>query len=311
MMNVIDRTLMEHHIKEKQTVLISKKVSTTSQGKFWYDPGLPYTAYNEIWEEIVSNYGDWENYDIVIMKASEQPFYRVYHGVDEFKKFSGKTKEFDGTYLSYAEKPLTDEEKNWERYDIDKLFPITSYTRILSKLGIFINQVDQIFNTKYHEELSDLASQEKEERKQNKEETKSTPVSDNVLKTNDFTTEEEVETFISTEAADKAGDVFNDVKDDVKEDVKEEVKEETPTRTRKAKATVEKTEINWDELGESLEGIKSMTNAEKVMVHNYDSDKGTFIYINNPSLFSCPTTGCTMKTPEEFIGCPACGVIFE
>jgi hypothetical protein len=35
---------------------------------------------------------------------------------------------------------LTEEERSWERYDFDKLFPVTSYSKIKNRLALFVKQ---------------------------------------------------------------------------------------------------------------------------------------------------------------------------
>lgn len=313
MMNVIDRNKMDWQRKEKHTVHIAKKVSEgrkDNEGKsnFFYEGGLPYTVYNEIFDTIVGAYGDWENYDIVVYKNNELPFYRVLHGVDEFTKLKAQGGIFTDEYLMYAGELLTDEEREWERYDLDKAYQITTYKRIASKLGIFIEQVDQIFNTKYSEELKDLVEVEKQEKKAEKadQESTSTPVAENVLNKNDFAEGTKTNEFVNEDAEKKAGPVFNDVEDKLDE---APVAAAAPVRQRaKKEEPVEL--INWEELTESYPGVAGMTEEEKALVTGFDSKNGTFTYNPGESLFACPTEGCTMQTPQNFIRCPICEVEF-
>ena len=157
-MNVIDREDMEYHAEKKHSKLLSKKAKEIGDsGKFWYDPGVPRTAYNAIWDEVVEYAGNWVNYDVVLRKLKADPWYRAFHGVDDFKKLSEQERSF------VVEGPLTEDEKAYELYDLDQLFKITSYMKIKSRLGEFIKKVDIDFKKNFYTELEKLAEQEKAE----------------------------------------------------------------------------------------------------------------------------------------------------
>ena len=322
--NVIDRSQMDWHKENKHTVMLAKKVSESGNGNFFYEPGVPTrTVYKEaIWDEIVTADGDFQNYDIAILKLEEDPWYRVYNGVHDFdRKLSGKSPLFEGNYVEVASAPLTEEELSWERYDMDAIYSITTYSKIQRNLAIFIASVDEVFNTHYVEELANLVEVEKKERDATKATSapKAEPIVGNVMAadtfaedapaTDDFIAEEKVAvepaTKADTSATEKAGSVFDDVEDGPTPDP-------APVRTRKPAAEkAEEDGIDWDVLGESLDGIATMSEENKANVESYDADKGTFVYKGDQSLFSCPTTSCSMKAPDSFDNCPACGVAFE
>ena len=156
--NVIDRANYAWHQENKKFRVLSKKASEY-QDKVFFEPGVPDTVFQLIMDDIVAGDGNtnWEDYDIVIRKITEKPWYKVYHGADHVKYLD------DDVKMLIVNKGLSDEERSWEMNDFDKLFSLTRYARIKSKLGLFIQKVDKVFNTKYYEELISLVDKEEAE----------------------------------------------------------------------------------------------------------------------------------------------------
>jgi hypothetical protein len=159
LVNVIDRANYDWHLENKKYRLLSKKAGTY-QDRVFFDVGVPDVLYKLIEDDIVASDGNvcWEDYDIVIKKIAESPWYKVYHGVDDAKKLDADAK------ILVHDRGLTPEEASWEMNDIDKLFPIASYKRIKDKLGLFFQRVDKAFNTRYYDELCGLVEKEEAER---------------------------------------------------------------------------------------------------------------------------------------------------
>jgi hypothetical protein len=159
LVNVIDRANYDWHLNNKKYRLLSKKAGMY-QDKAFFDVGIPDMLYKLIEDDIVASDGNvcWEDYDIVIKKLSESPWYKVYHGVDDVKKLDADVKTL------IQDRGLTAEEASWEMNDIDKLFPVTAYKRIKDKLGLFFQRVDKAFNTRYYDELCTLVEKEEAER---------------------------------------------------------------------------------------------------------------------------------------------------
>lgn len=153
--NVIDRENMDWHRAEKKVRVLSKKASEW-QDTVFFEAGVPDTLYQLIIDDIVAVDANtsWEDYDIVVLKLSDKPWYKAYHGIDDVKKIDPGIKPF------IVAGGLTDEEKSWELNNFDSLFPITRYSKIKSKLGLFIQKVDKVFNTRYYDELVSLAEKE-------------------------------------------------------------------------------------------------------------------------------------------------------
>jgi hypothetical protein len=154
--NVIDRANYAWHLENKKFRVLSKKASEW-QDKVFFEPGVPDTVFQLIMDDIVAGDGNtnWEDYDIVIKKVTDKPWYKVYHAGDHVKYLDEDVKSL------IVLKGLTEEERAWEMNNFDVLFPVTRYGRIKSKLGLFFQKVDQVFKTRYYEEL--LALVEKEE----------------------------------------------------------------------------------------------------------------------------------------------------
>jgi hypothetical protein len=154
--NVIDRANYDWHVQNKKYRVLSKKASDY-QDKVFFEPGVPDTVFQLIMDDIVAGDGNtnWEDYDIAIRKITDKPWYKVYHGIDHVKYLD------EDVRALVVNKGLTEEERAWELNNFDALFPVTLYSRIKSKLGLFFQKVDTVFKTKYYEEL--LALVEKEE----------------------------------------------------------------------------------------------------------------------------------------------------
>jgi hypothetical protein len=155
LVNIIDRANYDWHLENKKYRLLSKKAGSY-QDKVFFDVGIPDLLYKLIEDDIVASDGNvcWEDYDIVIKKVAESPWYKVYHGIDDAKRLDA-----DANAL-VQDRGLTPEEASWEMHDLDKLFPVTSYKRIKDKLGLFFQRVDKAFNTRYYDELCKYVEEE-------------------------------------------------------------------------------------------------------------------------------------------------------
>lgn len=156
--NVIDRANYAWHKENKKFRVLSKKASE-SQDRVYCEPGVPDTVFQMVMDDIVATDGntDWEDYDIVIRKMADKPWYKVYHGIDDFKKLD------EDVRALVVKTGVSDEERAWELNDFDNLFPVTPYVRIKSKLGLFFQKVDKVFRTSYYDELAALAEKEESE----------------------------------------------------------------------------------------------------------------------------------------------------
>jgi len=156
--NVIDRSDMEWHREHKKLKVLSKKVSETNGGSLWYEKGFPESLYTTIMEDIVSAFGDWKDYDIVIKKISDNPFYKAFHAVNDVARF-GDDKELLG-FISKT--GMTAEEKEWEGWNFDELYKITPYLKWQKELGDSFRRIDKELKTCFYDELAELVSKEED-----------------------------------------------------------------------------------------------------------------------------------------------------
>jgi hypothetical protein len=164
-MNVIDRSMMEWHKKNKHTVLLSKNV-TIKKGDNdkiieFVEEGVPaYGFTNMLNSQVIKFHGFWENYDIGIERTGlTTPAFRVICASKHIEETSALLQPL------IVVGPLTDEEKSWERYDLNKLFGITSYTKLWNRLKLTIAKIDAELKTHFLDELQELAAKEAEARK--------------------------------------------------------------------------------------------------------------------------------------------------
>lgn len=281
-LNVIDRADMSWHQENSHLKILSKKASESGD-RIWFEPGVPESVYNMIWDGIVEYNGDFENYDIVIRKLEADPWYEVFHGIDDRKKIKQEVLDL------IREGDLTEEERSWEGYDFDKIFPLTSYTKIKNNLNKFIQKVDLDFNTNYFQELQDFCSIEEKNRKDNPI-VQTTPVSNSYTKVEQEEEESEIDL---------------------------EIKEEPVIKSR-SKVKEEKELISWKALadgsynGRKYEGVLKLTDQEKSMVLSVNED-GSFKYVkelNGVKVVLLNNQSTDFISPESFLFDPISGEEF-
>jgi len=289
--NVIDRHDMQWHRDNQHTKVLSKKVSESGDSLF-FDPGIPMYLYETIWDSVVEFSGDWNLYDVIVQKISKEPFYRAYHPEDDHKKVM----QINPDILDLAEVgPLSEEESNFEKYDFDKIYPVTSYTKIKNRLGKFLKEVDGAFGTKFFDEVEYQAQKEDEKRKEQAQEENSRSI----------TKEKETPT------------------------QEPETKEEPPKKARRRPAQKEEStpepggdsHEQWLQSladgtynGTRYEGIPYLTEKEKAMIEGIDDETGQLQYMEEFEgekvvLMENPSNG--MLSPESFSRCPLSNEVFE
>ena len=157
--NAIDRKDSAWHKEHKHSKLLSKK-QTVKDGVVYNEPGIPPTVYSEkIFQGVVETYGILDYFDIGVRKVKtlssgkETTNYEVQHA-----KFLQDVDDL-GKYIINGD--LTAEEQAYEKYDLDKLFPIATYHKIKKNLEHFIKDVDNKLGTSFTRELDDLVEEEK------------------------------------------------------------------------------------------------------------------------------------------------------
>lgn len=291
-MNVIDRHDPEFHKNTNHTKLLSSKGNEDKNkpGVFYYDWGVPITCYNTIWDEVVEYSGDWADYDVGVKKLDDAPYYAAYHGVND----AHKIKEVANVVI---DGPMTPAEEKYEKYDLDEMFSVTSYTKIKAKLGAFIKKVDFDFGMNFSKELDALVAEEQARWKaegRNQFGYKNT-------KSNSHPASATIAKPVEQETP------FED------SDVPEYKEEYQDRRVSAAPAPVRAAVIDWDALangsynGTEYLGVPEMTDEEKACVLGIKDD-GSFIY--KPGLQILKNTKNQFCSPSTFHVDPLSGEIW-
>ena len=264
--NVIDRGQMDTHRSTKHSMLLSKKISYKGDKEYAEDGVPAYGFVDKLIPKVVA-YGPWEGYDLSVRKTGQMSNpYQVCVASRVPEEVQSDVRQY-----IVAQTELTEEEASWERYDLNKLYATTSYTKLWNRLRDTIRAIDKELDTHFYEELKELADEEKEKLKSEEAEAKEEEISE-------VTTVTEAAPF--------------DINPAPKAPIKER---RVPTR-----------DINWsllphaDLLSDSQKAIiKSVTKQEDGSICvDYDTDE---------TIYRC-IDGCSIDgIPESFTICPVCG----
>jgi hypothetical protein len=162
-MNVLDRAMINWHRENKHSALLAKNVTISKKddGKVmeFVDEGIPAYGFTELLNALLTTYKYWGKYDIGIIRTGQaSPAYKVFN--------LSRTPEVAPKDLQslIVMTPTSDEEEGWERYDLDKMFGVTSFTKLWNRLHLTISMIDAKMGTSYSVELKKLADQEATER---------------------------------------------------------------------------------------------------------------------------------------------------
>ena len=157
-MNVIDRERMDWHKEHKHTMLLSRNIGEGNDGTKFPEEGVPNWGFATLMANLFKYYKSWEKYDIGIIRTGlkESP-YRIINASKYFEEVPDNLKEY------VVDGPLTEEEAGWERYDLDKLFKTTYYTKIYNRLKLTIARIDAALGTHFLTEMESYVAKEKAE----------------------------------------------------------------------------------------------------------------------------------------------------
>ena len=238
---------------------------------YYIDRGIPFSLYQKIWENVVETRGHWD-LDLVLKLGSDKN-YIVRDALEE--KISEESKKFA------VSTPLTEEEKIYEKYDLDAIFKSTSYVTLRNNLLGLFKLVDSELNTTFTEELEELAFEEAKEKSElSEEESKIYDVPDNTL---NETNKEKLKT-----------------------------QEEEVTRTPRETKPEVRTETNVEQLLESLNNWKTLDKLDKSdMIKNIEKvdENNNIIWKSDANLLPCDN--CEKLLPNTVLSCPYCGTHFN
>lgn len=303
LVNVVDRSDPDWHAENNHTKVIAKK-KNVKEDNVYYTPGLPVSAYKSIQDDIQRHDDniDWEEYDIVVEKLDSEPWYKVYHGEKDSHRLDDEVSKL------IVPGELTEEERNYEMYDFDKLFPVTQYRKLLNRLRLKIKDVDEAFDTRYLEELEDLAAAEKREKdKEKKRKAASEDDPDDV--------EDQASSSDSDDYDDEDDESVREKAPARKSASREEAEEEEPAPARRRRRKPEpepeedtEEEFSIESLKKTYPGVKGLSEDMQALIIGVNED-GSLQYDTDEELLPCPS--CDFESPEEFDRCPKCGVEFE
>ena len=264
--NVIDRSQMDTHRSTKHSMLLSKKISYKGDKEYAEDGVPAYGFVDKIIPKVVA-YGPWEGYDLSVRKTGQMSNpYQVCVASRVPEEVQSDVRQYIVTQTE-----LTEEEASWERYDLNKLYATTSYTKLWNRLRDTIRAIDKELDTHFYEELKELADKEKEKLESEEAEAKEEEIS-------------EVATV--TEAA-----PF---------DINPAPK--APIKERRAPAR----DINWS----LLPYAGSLSDSQKAMIKSVTKQEDGSIcvdYDTDETIYRC-INGCSIDgIPESFTICPVCG----
>ena len=155
-MNVIDREQMAWHRENKHTMLLSRNIGEGKDGTKFPEEGVPVYGFSSHLANLFKFYKSWEKYDIGILRTGQKETpYRIINA----SKYIEEVPEHKRGLV--VEGPLSAEEASWDRYDLNKLFGVTSYTKIYNRLQLTIARIDASLGTHFIDEFKELVDKEK------------------------------------------------------------------------------------------------------------------------------------------------------
>ena len=291
-MNCIDRDpLVYQWSKEnKHAVLLSKNVAviTTPEGKILEFPeeGVPAFGFTNILATtIFKYYGNWTNYDLGIEKTGlMQPPMRIINASKHIEEVPEDVRN------QVVVGPLTEEEKSWELYNLDKLFAPTSYSKLWKNLKLTFQMIDAQLGSHYSEELKALAEEEAKAFKEAGAEKQS----------EDYSVEEQFTPSISKSSTQN----------------KTPAEQKSPAHTEIPSRTISSTpptqQSNSSSITkESLPGWEKLKPEERALIVSAKlkpDNSWDITYNTNSKRYKCPN--CGTISPEEIMTCPGCGLQF-
>jgi rubrerythrin len=289
LMNIIDREQQEWHKENKHTMLLSRNVGTDAEGRTYPEDGVPSYGFTSQLANLFKYYKSWEKYDIGITRTGlkESP-YRIINASKYFEEVPSDLQEFVST------DPLTEEELAYERYNLDQLYRVTTYTKIFNRLKSKIAIIDATLGTKYLSEMEYAVEKEKE--------TFTQLYGNSAEATEDGEVDETPKPSVVVEKAIPTSSALDDLEADTSSQPLPAAMTRTRTKVNAAPDFDVRYLKGWDKLSqEEKDSIIGITvKNEQVVDIKYKDPTWT--------LLRCPE--CSTPSPEHFSHCPACGSPF-
>lgn len=230
--------------------------------------GVSISFYDEIMTYIGSTFNHW-NTDFAVKRYKAQDMYK--NLIIDAKLPKDRLDASIREIMSDA--PLTKEEQEYEKYDLDKLFQVSSYQKILKKHGGLFKLFDKEFNENLTEELVLLAEQEKKEMEASKESVKDEP--------------DEIDTPEESAA-------------------KEPVQQETKGRQSREPLDIQAPQSNVIDFTKVFKFWNNLSKEDKEDILKFcvKLDEGMPIWAPNTNLIPCDK--CKIDLPKTVMHCPNC-----
>lgn len=315
--NVIDRS-DDWCAKNKHTKILCRDLNIDDQNRVWPKPGVKSFAFKGL-GKLISKYGFADKYDVAVKRTGIQdnPFL-IYNAsrlkekdmLEDLENDDGCPK-FDISKVVLG--PLTQEERTYDAYDLDKYYSPTKYTKIYERFGKVFELCDLDLGTHFTEEIKGYIEKEKAEAAARKAAHEAEAASTENKAINEALDKIEAEAEAPTIES-PVDDVYSAPKAEPSFDTMKEVdptadvsmtSDSVPTRSRSA-AKTEAAVIDTS----LLKGYNNLSDELKsriVDVKNIDG-KVEIVWDRKDDLLRCDT--CGALSPESATHCPVCGVKF-
>lgn len=311
--NVIDRT-DDWCEKNKHTKILARDVTVDDQNRVWAKEGIKSFGFVTKVRDLIGKYGNYEKYDVAIKKNGEKdnPFDVKNASRLKEKEMMEELINNDGSQVNEMyitpERPLTQEEMAFKRYDIEKLFGPTRYGKLLERIPSVFKLCDASLGTNYFEELQGLAAKEKAEFEamRAQQEAEQAAAENAAIRENLNMTEEEVNAAVSPENSELSTDaMFGTASFDNMQNV---ATEEAPKTRRSAAAS---TGLTADKIA-LLKGYDMLPEASKNRIKDVTNLNGKVKIVWDTEADCLACDSCDAMSPEEgTTHCPVCGVKFD
>jgi len=300
--------------ENKHTKILCRDLNIDDQNRVWAKPGIKsYGSVQKI-ASILGKDGSFEKYCLGFKKTGikENPWEVVNASKMKEKDMLEELGNDDGSTVD--EKiikvgPMTDEERSYERYDLDKFFQPTTYQKIQKRISGLFKLCDAQLGTKFTEELNGLVAKEKEyfAKIYAKEEKEQAAAENKAIQENLNMSEEE---FNAATSVDTMPDpMATPASFDTMQQVQSEEPAPATRRTRSAPAA-EESGLSADKIA-LLKGWEFMSPEIKARVQDVEVKDGkvSIVWDRKDDLLQCDD--CGALSPEEGVThCPVCGALF-
>ena len=293
--NVIDRS--DTWCKDnKHTKILCRDLNIDDQNRVWAKPGIKSFGSVQKIAGLLGKYGSFEKYDIGLKKTGikENPWEIVNASRLKEKDMMEDLGNDDGSTVDeniISVGPLTDEERTYERYDLDKFFQPTTYQKIQKRISGLFKLCDAQLGTHFTEELAGLVEKEKAYFKElyGDKEAKQAKAENEAIRENLNMTKEE---FAEATSVDTMPDPMA-----------------APAR-RRPTAEASSSKLSADKIA-LLKGWDNQSEEIRARIVDVEVKDGkpTIVWDRKDDLLQCD--GCGALSPEKGVThCPVCGAKF-